>query len=231
VTEILVYMARCIVMLVITWAGIRLLGKKTIAQMTAYELAGLMLLTTVAAEPLVVKVVVKAASGVLILGLCTVAIGWLSLRKFFYNFDSKPSIIIIKGKIYKRALKKSQMNLPFFLSLLREKGIFSVSQVEYAIIEPNGTVSVIPGPQDRPVTPKDLKIETRSGSIGLPLIIDGEIQQANLDYAGKDLNWLHRELHKAGAAEVKDIFLAELNADGTLFTDMQYDRGKKPDLN
>ncbi|WP_207952146.1 hypothetical protein [Paenibacillus turpanensis] len=63
-TEIAVYMLRCIIMLVITWAGIRLLGKKTIAQMTAYELSGMMLLTTVAAEPLVVKVAFKAASGV-----------------------------------------------------------------------------------------------------------------------------------------------------------------------
>jgi uncharacterized membrane protein YcaP (DUF421 family) len=228
--EILIYMARCVIMLFITWSGIRLLGKKTIAQMTAYELAGMLLLTTVAAEPLVVKVAFKATSGVLILGLCTMGIGWLSLRKFFYNLDSKPGIAIVNGRIDKNVLKKSQMNLPFFLSLLREKGIFSVSQVQYAIIEPNGSVSIIPGPQDRPVTPKDLNLQTQTGGIGLPLIIDGEIQRTNLDYAGLDMNWLDGELRKAGAASAKDVLLAELNADGSLFTDMQRKSIKKPSL-
>ncbi|WP_341805007.1 DUF421 domain-containing protein [Paenibacillus turpanensis] len=157
-------------------------------------------------------------------------IGWLSLKKFLYNLDSKPSIVIMNGQIDRKALKHAQMNLPFFLSLLREKGIFNVSQVEYAIVEPNGTVSVIPTAQDRPVTPKDLQLQTHDGGIGLPLIIDGEVQITNLQYKGLNTEWLENEIRKSGATQIKDVFLAELGPNGKLHVDLRYTKLHKPDL-
>jgi len=83
-----------------------------------------------------------------------VIIGWISLRTKFYNLDAEPDIVIVNGKIDKEALKKNRMNLPFLLSLLRLQGYSKISDVEFAIIEPDGNLSVIPTSQSRPITPK-----------------------------------------------------------------------------
>ena len=112
------------------------------------------------------------------------------------------------------------MNLPFLLSLLRLQGYVKVSDVEFAIIEPDGNLSVIPTSQSRPVTPNDLKIDTQYEGITLPLIIDGEIQYNNLKFAKLDTAWLNQEVRKAGASKPEDVFLAELDTTGKLSIDL-----------
>lgn len=227
--EIIVYMARCLIMLLATWTAVRIVGKKTIAQMTSYELAGILLLTTAAAEPLVFKVPSKATVGAFTVALGTIAIGWLSLKKGFYNIDSKPGIVVVNGKIDKKVLKDNKMNLPFLLSQLRIKGYSKVSDVEFAIIEPNGNISVIPKSQSRPVKPTDLQLDTKYEGLALPLVIDGEIQYANLKYANLDTNWLNNEIKKGGAEKVEQVFLAELDTQGKLYIDLYSDKnGQNP---
>jgi uncharacterized membrane protein YcaP (DUF421 family) len=206
-------------MLVVSWAGIRILGKKSIAQMTGYELAGVLLMTTAAAEPLVYKIQSKATVGVFTIVIATLVIGKVALSRRFYNLDYKPSIIIANGKIDKEELSKNKMNLPFLLSLLRIQGYSKVSDVEFAIIEPNGNLSVIPKSQNRPVTPQDLKIDTQYEGLALPLVIDGEIQYNNLKYAKLNTDWLHTEIQKAGVKKVEEIFLAEIDTSGQLYVE------------
>ena len=128
-------------MFLVTWLGARIVGKKSLAQITSYDLAGILLLTTIAAEPLVYKTPSKATEGVLVLSMSLVLLGKLSLSKKFYNADQKPSMVIVKGKVDKEELKKNNMNVSFLLSQLRLKNIAKVSEVEYAIIEPSGEVS------------------------------------------------------------------------------------------
>lgn len=221
--EILVYAGRCLIMLLVTWAGIRILGKKSVAQMTAYELAGMMILTTAAAEPLVYKVPSKASIGVLVIAFGIVTIELLSLRNRFYKIDNNPSILILNGVVDKKELKRIRMNMPFLLSLLRSKGYFKVSEVEVAIFEPNGNLSVMPKSQERPVKTKDLKISTEYEGLSLPLVLDGEIQYNNLKYANLTTDWLQQKISKAGANKVEEICLAELDTGGQLHIDLYKD--------
>ncbi len=223
-----IYIFRCILMLCITWLGIRMIGKKSIAQMTGYELAGILLLSTVAAEPLVYKIASKATVGVLTLSLATLFLGWLSLKEKFYNIDSKPSIIISKGQILKNELKKNQMNLPFLMSLLRLKGYSKLSEVEYAIIEPNGNVSVIPKSQERPLKTKDMQIQTPYEGLSLPLIIDGRIIMDNLNYAKLDKKWLMNQLKTNGIQNAENVMVAELDSQGSLYICKTDVAGKQP---
>jgi uncharacterized membrane protein YcaP (DUF421 family) len=117
------------------------------------------------------------------------------------------------------------------LSLLRLKGYANVSDVEFAILEPTGNLSVLPKSQNRPVQTKDLKINTEYEGLALPLIIDGEIQYNNLKYANLNTEWLNREIKKAGADKVEEIFLAELKSAGELYVDLYRDRlVEKPNL-
>ena len=160
--EILIYAARCILMLLITWTGIRIIGKKSIAQITSYDLAGILLLTTAAAEPLVYKIPSKALEAVIVISLCLIAVGKLSLTKKVYNADQKPSIVICNGKIDMVELRKNNLNVPFLLSQLRLKNYFKISEIEFALVEPNGQISVLPKSPDKPLTPKDMQVTTHA---------------------------------------------------------------------
>ncbi|HEY9060582.1 MAG TPA: DUF421 domain-containing protein [Pseudobacteroides sp.] len=218
--EALIYIFRCVLVLLFSWFCVRLIGKRSISQLTSYDFTALMILANVAAEPLVFKVSSKAFLGSVTIAAVAVIIGRISLNKKFYNFDAKPDIIIVNGKIDKNALKRNRMNLPFLISLLRLQGYTKVSDVEFAIIEPDGNLSVIPTSQSRPVTPNDLKIDTPYEGITLPLIIDGEIQYNNLKFAKLDKAWLNQEIKKYGASKAEDIFLAELDTSGKLNIDL-----------
>lgn len=219
----LTYGFRAFIMFLVTWLGVRLLGKKTVAQMTSYDFAAVLLLTTTAAEPLVYKIPSKAAYGVLVIACLAVFMGRLSLKKLFYNADQKPSIVIVNGKIDKKVLKQNEMNIPLLLSQLRIAGYARVSDIEFGIIEPSGSLSVIPKSQNRAVTPNDLKLETKYEGLALPLVLDGEIQYQNLHYAKLDVTWLKNELKKQGDITPEDVFLAELDSQGKLYIDI-YDK-------
>jgi len=218
--EALIYILRCVIVLLFSWFCVRVIGKKSISQLTSYDFTALMIMANVAAEPLVFKVSSKAFLGSVTIAVVAVIIGRISLKKSFYNFDAKPDIIIVNGKIDKDALKRNRMNLPFLLSLLRLQGYAKASDVEFAIIEPDGNLSVIPTSQSRPVTPNDLKISTPYEGITLPLIIDGEIQYNNLKFAKLDTSWLSQEIIKFGASKAEDVFLAELDTSGKLNIDL-----------
>lgn len=222
--EWIVYISRVLIVLLFSWVCVRIIGKKSISQLTSYDFTALMILANVAAEPLVFKVSSKAFLGSLTIAVGAVFIGWLSLHRKLYNFDTKPDIVIANGNVDKEALKRNRMNLPFLLSLLRLKGYSKVSDVEFAIIEPNGNLSVIPKSQSRPVTPKDLNISTQYEGITLPLIIDGDIQHSNIKFAKLDVSWLNEEIKKFGVASAGDVFLAELDSTGKLTIDLYDDR-------
>lgn len=229
--ELLIYALRCVVVSLIAWLVVRIIGRRSISQMTAYDLAAIMIMSNVAAEPLVFKTASKALIGSLIIGGMAMLIGWLSLRKMFYNFDAQPIILIANGKILQAELGKNRINLPFLLSLLRLKGYANVSDVEYAILEPTGNLSVLPKSQIRPVQLKDLKIDTDYEGLALPMVIDGEIQYNNLKYAKLTVDWLHQEIQKAGVSRPEDVFLAELDSTGKLYVDYYRDKFmKKPEI-
>lgn len=218
--EFIVYSTRAVVLLLVSWLAIRLIGKKSVAEMTSYDLVAIMLLTTVAAEPLVYKITTKAITGVLVIMLATIVIGSLSLKKLLYNFDTDSAILIANGKINLHKLKKVRMNIPLLLSELRVKGYQNVSDIQLAILEPIGKLSVFPKPDYRPVQPSDLKIVTGKTGLGLPFILDGEILHSNLKYAELDLNWLINKI-KDLKTSVEDVLLLEMNSNGQIYVQMK----------
>jgi len=218
--EIVVYSFRSVFILLLSWLAIRFIGKKSIAEMTSYDLVSIMLITTVAAEPLVYKISSKAGVGVIVLMLTTIAIGKLSLKKTFYNFDTDPAILIANGKINMHKLNKIRMNIPLLLSELRVKGYQNVSDILLAILEPTGKFSVIPKPNNRPVQPSDLQIATGKEGLALPFVIDGQIQYNNLKYAELDEAWLRTKI-KDLKTNIEDIFLLEMESTGKINVQME----------
>lgn len=225
-----IYILRCIVMLLVTWTGIRLIGKKSIAEMTSYDLAAIMLLTTVSAEPLVYKISSKATVGVFTIVIATVFLGSLSLKKFFYNIDSKPSVVIAEGKIIEKELKKARMNLPLLVSELRIKGYQNVSDIKYAIVEPSGKMSVIAKSQISPVTPKEIGIPTAPVNLSFPLIIDGKVDDKNLNFLQKDREWLLGQLKAFNVGNFEEVLLAQYDSSGQLFVNIKNKKIEIPNI-
>ncbi|MCY6959910.1 DUF421 domain-containing protein [Clostridium brassicae] len=228
--DIIIYVLRCIIMLLVSWTGVRLVGKKSIAEMTSYDLAAIMLLTTVAAEPLVYKITSKATVGVFAILLATAFLGNLSLKKFFYNIDARPTIVISEGKIIEQELKKARMNLPLLLSELRIKGYQNVSDVRYAIIEPSGKMSVIPTSQSSPVTPKEMGIPTAPVNLSFPLIIDGKIDKVNLTFLQKNEEWLLNQLKAFSVSNFDEVLLAQYDSSGQLFVNFKNKKINTPNI-
>lgn len=228
--NIIVYILRCTIMLLVTWTGVRLMGEKSLSEMTAHDLAVLMLLTTVAAEPLVVRVTSKATVGVFTLVMLTIILGYLSLRKLFYNIDSKPIIIIAEGKIIEKELKKIHMNIPLLMSELRIKGYQNVSEVKYAILEPSGKMSIIPNSQVSPVTPLEMGIPTAPVNLSFALVIDGEVDEKNLAFLQKDRKWLLDQLQAFEVGRIEDVLLAQYDSSGQLFVNVKNKEVEIPNI-
>ncbi|KAB2335029.1 DUF421 domain-containing protein [Bacillus mesophilum] len=123
--------------------------------------------------------------------------------------EGEPSIVIKKGKINFDVLKKNHLDLNQLQHLLRTKDIFSVRECEYAILETDGTVSVLKKPAFTVPTISDFNMPLPSVEIPITLIIDGEVVFDNLENMEWDLEKLKMEIKNAGASSVKDILIAE----------------------
>lgn len=225
--SIIIYILRCIFILLITWTGIRFIGKKSIAEMTSYDLVALILLTTMSAEPLSHKSLSKTTIGVFSIVGSVVVLSILSLKGCFYNIDSKPTLVIVDGMIMKKELKKVRMNIPLLMSEIRTKGYQNLSDIRYAIIESSGKVSIIPKSQTSAVTPEIMGIPSPRVNLSLPLIIDGEVSDENLKFLNKDRKWLLRRLQAFEVADFNNVLIAQYDSSGQLFVNIKNKNNKE----
>lgn len=122
--------------------------------------------------------------------------------------NGTPTILMNDGKIYRENLKKAKLDLSEFMLLCREEGYFDLDEIQLAVFEHNGKLSILPRAASRPITPEDLKITAKTTHIGVEVIMDGRIMGDNLSRAGKDEAWLAMKLKAQGYRHAKDILLA-----------------------
>ena len=121
--------------------------------------------------------------------------------------NGTPTILMNDGKIYRKNLHKAKIDISEFMLLCREQGYFDLDEIQTAIFEHNGKLSILPKAANRPATPEDLKITARATHIGVEVIMDGRIMGENLSRMKKDERWLQRQLLAQGCMSVKEIFL------------------------
>ncbi len=122
--------------------------------------------------------------------------------------NGKAIMIYQNGQIYNENLRKAKMNIDEFLVECRVNGYFDLSQIDSAVLEPNGKISILPVAKDRPATPKDLGIEPTQEEIFANIIIDGKVMPENLKHIGRDMNWLNQKLDGQNIKKTEDVFLA-----------------------
>ncbi len=215
---VLTYSVRVLFVYIFTYLATRIMTKKAIAEMTAYEMTALMVIANVAAEPLVDKVVIKSIYGTGLLVILMILIARLALvNKFTAILEHTATIIIKNGQIDMKALKRLSLSINQLEGLLRQQGYDKVSDIQTAIFEPQGEISVFPKSENKTITLKDMNISSNNKGITMPLIIDGKIVMENLKHIGKEEDWLLNELNKQGIENYKnEIVLVELDSSWNL---------------
>lgn len=215
---VLTYSVRVLFVYIFTYLATRIMTKKAIAEMTAYEMTALMVIANVAAEPLVDKVVIKSIYGTGLLVILMILIARLALvNKFTAILEHTATIIIKNGQIDMKALKRLSLSINQLEGLLRQQGYDKVSDIQTAIFEPQGEISVFPKSENKTITLKDMNISSNNKGITMPLIIDGKIVMENLKHIGKEEDWLLNELNKQGIDNYKnEIVLVELDSSWNL---------------
>lgn len=130
--------------------------------------------------------------------------------------------MIKEGKIVERALRSSRLDVDSLKAMLRQKNIFNLKDVDYAIFETNGTLSVMPKEPKQPVTKSDMNIismKKKVFPITTEVVSDGKILSNNLSKLNLDPHWLNQQLKQAGVESVQDVFYAEVLDDGSLYID------------
>ena len=189
----------------------KLMGHKQMSQLDFFGYISGITIGSIAAElateleePLKPLVAI-AVYGLTAVFLTRVARMFPRSRKYI---DGAPAILMDKGKLFRENMKKSKLELSEFMVMCREQGYFSLSDIQTAVFEFNGKLSILPVCGKRPVTPEDLLLSPTQEHIQTEVIMDGRILDENLKRMGLDGKWLHKQLEQQGHKDARDVFLA-----------------------
>ncbi|MBD1381028.1 DUF421 domain-containing protein [Metabacillus arenae] len=207
----LFFIGTLIFLLLLTIIVIRFMGKSALAQFTPHDLAALFFIITLAIKPIQVKGVSQAVIGIVIVIVVHIVLTKLSLYRLLNRYViGEPTILIKHGKLIKKNLESSRLSLRELVSSIRNKGYPDIADIQYAILEPNGEISVLPKEDTLPVTPKLLDHQVTYQGLPLAVVIEGNIQFHNLKLINKDEKWLRKELEAAGYSKLNTIFYASV---------------------
>ena len=131
-------------------------------------------------------------------------------------------ILIENGRIIDKNMKKLRISINELMMKLREKDVFNLEDVQFAIMESNGQLSVLIKANKKPITPDDMNLKVKSLSLINDIIIDGKIIDKNLEIAGIDQNWLQSELKRKIINNIEDIFYAGIDQNKKLIISQKY---------
>lgn len=217
----LVVFVRTLVLYILVVAVMRVMGKRQIGQLQPFELVVAIMISELAAVPMQNTGIplINGIIPILTLLIIQIAFSAASLKstKARAIICGRPRILIEKGKIIEYNLREEMYTLNDLLENLRIKNIPNIADVEFAILETNGQLSVIPKSQKRAVNPGDLNLSTIYEGLPLDLIIDGEVNTENLTKANLTKEWLTSELKKYKVNSIKDTLFASLDTGGKLY--------------
>lgn len=198
---------------------LRFLGRTLQFQSRPYDIAVQVLIGSAAANLIVTQqlAVWRAFTALGTLAVMHTALSFLSLYNPLKKYlVGEPLFVIENGQILKANLIKQQVGVEELVAALREKGYHRLDDVEHAMLEVSGKLSVVPKSQARPVTPRDLNLPTKYEGFTAVLISDGQVNTQNLEKVGLTENWLLTELLKRGVDGPEDVLFASLDTQGQL---------------
>ncbi|CAH0207810.1 hypothetical protein SRABI80_01983 [Peribacillus frigoritolerans] len=202
VVEVDIYLGiifRTTVIYLVIWFLFRMMGKREVGELSILDLVVSIMIGDIAVLSFedLEKPFIRQTIPMFVLAFLQITLAFASLKsvKLRNLMDGKPQIIIDQGKIDEKAMRKQRYNFDDLLTQLREQGIIDINEVQFAILETSGKLSVI----------KKSDEEGVENQVPFPLIVDGEIQEKNLDKIGKNHVWLLNQLKEHGETKVKEI--------------------------
>ncbi|NYE57684.1 DUF421 domain-containing protein [Carboxydothermus ferrireducens] len=216
--------AAFIAVLVIT----KLIGKSQLGQLTISDYINGIVIGSIAANVAVDlrTNVIHYLTGMVAFGALTIFVQWASLknRNIRKLLQDEPTIVVHNGKILEHNMKLMRYTMDDLMMQLREKGAFNIADVEFAIAEPNGELSVLLKSTKRPLTPEDLGLDPPYEGIPAELVVDGELIEQNFEQHGISKQWFFHYLKEQGINDIKDIAYAQIDAKGQVYIDLKHDR-------
>ncbi|WP_271629801.1 DUF421 domain-containing protein [Caldicellulosiruptor sp. DIB 104C] len=218
---IITVFTRTLILYVLVVLVMRLMGKRQMGELQPFELVITIMISELAAVPMQ-NTGVPLLNGIVpiltLLFLQTlITFGTLKSDLMKKLVCGSPTILIAKGRVLEDALRKTRYSLNDLMEQLRIKGYFNIHDIEYAILETDGDISVIPKSQKRPVTPADLGIQTKYEGLPISVVVDGKVKKDVLKYANLSEQEVLVELNKRGINTPEEVFFACIDPEGNWF--------------
>lgn len=217
-------MLRVFLALIFLFAATKLLTKRSLSNLTYFDYTAITTLGTVAGN-LAFNVKVHILNFILSIILITLIISLVSyfslkykpLRKFFAG---EPTVLIENGNILDNNLASLNYSYDYLNQQLRQEKVFDISEVESAILEPNGKLSVKVKSKNSPLTPQDLHLSKKYEGLVIEVVLDGKVIKKNLKQNELSEKWLYEELQKRDVKNIKEVAFAALTTNGNLYIDL-----------
>ncbi|MBO8138077.1 MAG: DUF421 domain-containing protein [Desulfotomaculum sp.] len=200
----------------------RLLGRRQTAQLTLFDLIAAVVLGVIAASislnliSLINGLVALAVWTVMAVGVFLLSLKYKAVREIV---QGRETILINHGKVLEDKLMEAKMTPEDLISKLRQKNVFQAADVEFALLEPNGDVSVFLKKDKQPLDAKTMGLNVAQQTVPQTVMLDGEIMDEPLTAMGLNRNWLHTELEKVGVAP-ENVFIGQVDSTGQLYLDL-----------
>ena len=226
--EIAIILIRSVVSFAVLLVLTRIMGKKQISQMTFFDyVVGITIGSIAGAVSADQNVkLIDGLAATVVWGSFTILIGMVALKSYRFRkaVQGEPTILVQNGKVLERNLRKARMDATELMENLRENQVFRLADVEFAVLETNGQLSVMKKAGKEAVTREDLGIS--AGTDGEPriVILDGNVMRQTLESLGYAEEWLLTKVREQGAKGFRDVFLAQVDVDGNVYVDLYADR-------
>lgn len=197
----------------------KFVGHKQIAQLDFFDYITGITIGSIAAEMATeLETPWKPLLAMVIYGIISVLLGFIMVRnqRSRKYLNGAPSIILDNGKLYRENMKKAKMDLSEFMVMCRQQGYFNLSDIQTAVFEYSGKLSILPVSTARPLTPQDVNLAPKQDYLFAEVIMDGRILGENLKRMGLDETWLSKQLEQQDFRSAKDVFLAVCDRDKNL---------------
>jgi uncharacterized membrane protein YcaP (DUF421 family) len=212
---------RTLFMYLMVLVVLRIMGKREVGELSPFDLVVAIMIAELAAIPME-NIKIPLSHGIIpivTLMVAEVGLAYLCLKSERARkwINGKPNVLIANGKIVEAEMGKCRYSIGDLMAQLREKGVVNIDDVEFAILETSGELSVIPKSQKRPLCPEDLDIQTKYEGLPIILIDDGRILHKHLQDNNLTIEWLDCQIRLKGVNSIKDVLYASLDSQGNLF--------------
>lgn len=194
----------------------KIMGHKQVAQLDFFDYVSGITIGSIGAELATeLESPEKPLIALIVYGIASALLNYLTtkLPRTRKYINGSPTILMNGGKMYRDNLKKAKLDLSEFMLLCRERGYFNLEEIQTAVFEHNGQLSILPRSANRPLSPDDLNLKPNQASMGVEVIMDGRVLGENLSRMGRDENWLTKQLKSQKYSNAKEIFLGIYHPD------------------